>query len=199
VLPIFITIGHDYKALYVTPSVTINYSIKISQLDTTASPVNLTLSASSPIPGVTLAVSPKELTFVGTHELVTLGISVAPTVNSSILPVEIMASSADGATNATFDFSVNRSLIVVLPLGGLAPPTLHVTVGQTVTWLNFMGSTGGGDPVTANVALADGSAASLSLGLNDLWSHTFDKSGTYLYHVTFFDVPPTTSGVVIVE
>lgn len=199
VLPIFLTIGQEYKALFVTPSVTMNYSIKLSQLDTTASPVNLSLSASSRILGVTLAVSPKELTFAGTQELVTLGISLAPTVNSSVLPIEIIASSPDGVTNATFDFSLNKSFIVVLPLGGLAPPTLHVSVGQTVTWLNFMGSTGGGDPVFANVALADGSGASPTLGLNDLWSHTFDKPGTYSYKVTFFDGPPTASGTVIVE
>jgi plastocyanin len=174
-----------------------NYTIKISQLDATTSAVNLTLSAVSAVPGVALTVSPKELTFVGTQQLLTLGISLAPTVNSSTLPVEIIASSAGGATNATFDFSVNKSLVVVTPLGALAPSTLHVGVGQTVTWLNFMG-TQQGDPVVANVALVDGSAASPTMFLNDVWSHTFDKPGAYPYQVTLTGTP-TASGEVIVE
>ena len=197
VLPIFITIGQDYKALFVTPSVTMNYTIKISQLDTTASPVNLTLSAESAVPGVALTVSPNELTFVGTQELVTLGISLAPTLNSSTLPLEIIASTASANASSTFDFILNRNLIAVTPYAEVMPPTLHVSVGQTVTWLNLI-ATQAGDPVVANVALGDGSAASPTMYLNDLWSHTFDKPGTYPYQVTVTGTPPA-SGVVIVE
>lgn len=174
-----------------------NYSIKISQLDTTAMPVNLTLSATSAVPGVTVTMSPQEFTLVGSQELVTLGIALVPTVNSSILPVEIIASSADGRTNATFDFSLDKSLIVVLPTGLLAPSTLHVNMGQTVTWLNLMG-TQAGDPVVANVALADGSATSPTMFLNDVWSHVFDRPGTYDYRVSLTGTP-TALGVVIVE
>jgi len=173
-----------------------NYSIRISQLDTTANPINLILSASSPIPGVNVAISPKELAFVGNEELVTLGISLAPNVNSSVFPVEIIASSQGGAINSTYDFILDKSLIVVTPFGAVAPSTLYVSVGQTVTWLNLMW-TQAGDPVVANVALADGSAASPTMSLNDVWTHTFDKPGTYSYQVTLTGTP-TASGVVIV-
>jgi plastocyanin len=184
-----IGLGEDYSALFATPSVTMNYTIKISQLDTTASPVNLTLSAVSTVPGLTLIVSPNALTFVGTQELVVLGISVAPTVNSSTLPIKIIASTANGIASSTFDFTLNRDLVVVLPLGGVTPPTLHVSVGQEVTWLNLMGNQEG-DPVVANVALADGSAASPTMFLNDAWSHAFDKPGTYPYEVTLTGTRP---------
>jgi len=193
-----IAFGEAYQTLFATTIVTMNYSIKISQLETTANPINLTLSASSPIQGVSVTISPNELALTGSQGFVTLGISLASTVNSSTLPVEIIASSPGGATNATFDFIQDKGLVVVTPFGGLAPSTLHVEVGQTITWLNLMGKTGGGDPVFAKVALADGSAASPSLGLNDVWSHTFEQPGTYPYQVTFFDGPATTSGVVIV-
>lgn len=194
VLSAFIAIGQDYKALFVAPGVTMNYTIKISQLDTTA--VNLTLSASSPIPGITVSANPNDLTLAGTQELVTLGISVAPTVTSATIPVVVIASSGKAATNSTFDFVLNKSLIVVTPFGEVVPPTLHVSAGQTVTWLNLMG-TQEGDPVVANVALVDGSAASPTLSLNDLWTHTFDKPGTYSYQVALTGTP-TALGVVIV-
>lgn len=191
-----IGLGEVYGTLFVTPSVEMNYSIKISYLDTLANPVNLTLSAFTSTPGVTVTMSPSELAFVGTEELLTLGISLAPSVNASTMPVEIIASSAGGAINSTFNFFLDKSLIVVTPLGNLAPSTLHVTVGQTVTWLNLM-YTQEGDPVVANVALADGSAASPTMSLNDLWSHTFDQPGTYSYQVTLTGTP-TASGVVVV-
>lgn len=196
-LSALITIGQAYKALFVAPGVTMNYTIKISQLDTTASPVNLTMSASSPIPGVTVATNPKDFTLAGTQEFAILAISVAPVVNSSTIPVEVIASSANSATNSTFDFVLNKNLIVVTPYAEVVPPTLHVSAGQSVTWLNLMG-TQAGDPVVVNVALLDGSGASPSMFLNDLWSHTFDKPGTYQYQVTVTGTPPA-SGVVIVE
>jgi plastocyanin len=196
---VFIIIGfsQDYSSLFVTPSVTMNYTFTVSQLDTTASPVNVTLSSTSTIPGVTLTLSPKEFTFLGTQEAVDVGISVAPTVNSTTLPVEIIASTANGTASSTFDFILNRNLIVVTPYAEVVPPTLHVSVGQEVTWLNFIGNQAG-DPVVTNVALVDGSAASPTMQLNDVWSHTFDKAGTYPYKVTVTGTP-TASGVVIVE
>ena len=171
-----------------------NYTITISQFETTTS--HVTLSALPKVPGVTATVSPQEFTFFGTQEDVTLGISVAPAVNSSILPVEIIVSSVDGETNSTFDFVLDKALVVVLITGHLAPPTLNVSVGQTVTWLNLIGNQS--DPAVANVDLVDGSAASPTMGLNDVWSHTFDKPGTYPYQVTLTGYP-TASGVVIVE
>jgi len=174
-----------------------NYTAIISQLDTTASPIDVVLSTTSTVPGVTLTVSPKDFTFLGTQETVDVEISVAATVNSTTLPVKIIASTANGTASSTFDFILNRNLIVVTPYAEVLPPTLHVSVGQEVTWMNLIGNQLG-DPVVTNVALLDGSAASPTMHLNDVWSHTFDKPGTYPYQVTVTGTP-TASGVVIVE
>ena len=195
---VYIIIGFSevYSSLFATPSVTLNYTATVSLLDTPAGPVNVTLSTTSAVPGVTLTVSPKEFTFSGTQETVSVGISVAPTVNSTNLPVKIVASTANGNASSAFDFVLDTDLVVVLPFGGVTPPTLHVSVGQEVTWLNLMGNQAG-DPVVANVALVDGSAASPTMFLNDVWSHAFDKPGTYPYQVTLTGTP-TASGVVIV-
>jgi plastocyanin len=178
---IIMAFSQVYNSLFVTPSVTLNYTITISQFEATGS--HVTVSAASTVPGVTLTVSPNEFTFLRTQEAVDIGISVAPTVNSSILPVEITASTATGATSSTFDFTLNKALVVLLPSLGLTPSTLHASVGQTVTWLNLMASENQGDGL-ATVALVDGSVASPSIGVNDAWSHTFDKPGTYSYQVT---------------
>jgi len=115
--------------------------------------------------------------------------------DSTILPVEIIASSANGAINSTFDFKLNKALVIILPKVGLAPPTLNVSAGQTVTWLNLADNTD--ENGYANVLLGDGSAPSPTLGLNDVWSHTFDKPGSYPYQVTI-TLYPIRSGVVIV-
>jgi plastocyanin len=106
-----------------------------------------------------------------------------------------MASSANGATSSTFDFQLNKALVIILFKAALMPPTLHVIAGQTVTWLNLADNTD--ENGYANVLLGNGSAPSPTFGLNDVWSHTFDKPGTYPYEVTV-TLYPNHYGVVIV-
>jgi plastocyanin len=186
-------LGEAYSSLFATPNVTLNYSIVISEYEPTGS--HVTLSAKSTIPGVALTLNPEEFTFLGTQEPVGLGISVAPTVNSSILPVEIIASTANSSTNSTFDFRLNKALAVILINGSLTPTTLHVSVGQAVTWLNIADNSD--ENGWANVVFSESSAPSPTMYLNDVWSHTFDKSGTYHYQVIVAGYP-TTSGIVVV-
>ena len=172
-----------------------NYTLVISQLYTTAS--HITLSAVSKTPGVTLDVNPSEFTFLGAQEGVILGITVAPTVNASFLPVEITATAANGRTNASFNFTLDKSLIVIPTLQALKPSTLHVSVGQTVTWLDLVELDDDGNGYT-NVTLMDGSVRSPTMVPNDVWSYTFDKPGTYSYLVAVlgrWDV----GGVVVVS
>jgi plastocyanin len=187
-----IRLGAAYT-LFATPNLMLNYSIIISKFEPT--PSNVTLSAASPIPGVTLRVNPKTFIFQGTQVAVFIGISVAPTVNSSILPVEITVSTVQGAATSTFDFALNRALVVILPSGVLTPPTLQVKAGETVTWLNIADNSDANGQ--ANVYLPDGSPPSPTLGLNDVWSHTFSKPGTYPYHIIVSQYP-NTSGVIVV-
>lgn len=177
----FIGFSQVYPALYAMPGLILNYSITISQFEPTASSV--TVSAVPTVPGVTVTVKPSHFTFFGDQEAIVLGVSIAPTVNATILPVKITASTANGAVSETFDFRLNKALVVVLPDAGLTPRILHVGVGQGVTWLDLLdpGDEGNGQ---ANVLLADGTPPSTTLGLYDVWSHTFTKTGTYPYQVT---------------
>jgi plastocyanin len=192
-LPMVMRLGAAYKSLFATPNLMLNYSIVISRYEPTAT--NVTLSAASTISGVTLRVNPKEFVFQGTQVEVYIGISVALAVNSSILPVEVTASTVDGATSSTFDFALNRALVVILPSGVLTPPTLQVKAGETVTWLNIADNSDANG--LANVYLPDGSPPSPTMGLNDVWSRTFSKPGAYAYHITLTQYP-NTSGVIVV-
>jgi plastocyanin len=188
-------LGQSNPMLVATPSVTMNYTVVINQLDTSAGTSRVTLSATSRVPGVTPTVSPRELTLLGPQGAVLLGITVAPNVNSSTLSVEIMASTASGSTSLTLDFKLNKALIV-LPNVVLKPPTLHVKVGQTVTWLDLVQIDDDGLGF-ANITLGDRSAASPTLVQFDTWSHKFDKPGTYPYDVVVYQIP--LAGVVVVE
>jgi hypothetical protein len=190
----FIGFSQPYTAFYVTPTVPMNYSITISQFDTTGR--NVTVSVTSTVSGVSVTATPNKFTFIGDKEAVGLTISVAQTVNSTILPVEIVARTATGATNQSFDFRLNKALIVVLPDAGLTPRTLHVAVGQGVVWLNLLdpGDEGNGQ---ANVLLSDGTPASPTLELNDLWSHAFTIPGTYTYQVTLNGYTTQNGDVVV--
>jgi hypothetical protein len=171
-----------------------NYTLVINQLNTSSTANQVALSATSTVPGVTLSISPNQFTFLGTQEAVLFEISVAPTVNSSILPVEITARTANGATSSTFDFRLDKALVVVTGTG-LAPPTLHANVGQAVNWLDLVEVDDDGNGYV-NIMLKDGSAASPTMGLYDVWSHKFDKPGTYAYELTVYS--HTLSGVVVV-
>jgi hypothetical protein len=186
--------GQSNPALVSTPSITMNYTLVINQLNTSSTANQVALSATSTVPGVTLSISPNQFTFLGTQEAVLFEISVAPTVNSSILPVEITARTANGATSSTFDFRLDKALVVVTGVG-LTPPTLHANAGQAVNWLDLVEVDDDGNGYV-NIMLKDGSAASPTMGLYDAWSHKFDRPGTYTYQVTVYS--HTLSGVVVV-
>src|SRR4029077_15193635 len=98
--------------------------------------------------------------------------SVAPKVNSSLLPVDITARTANGTTNSTFDFKLDKALVVVSESTRLVPSTLHVAPGQAVTWLDLVEVDDDGNGYV-NITLADGSAPPPTMGQNDEWSHTF--------------------------
>ncbi len=193
---IYVGFSQTYSSLFATPSATLNYTITLSQPGTTGG--HVILSAVSIVPGVTLSLNPNEFTFLGAQEAVVLGISVAPTVNASILPVEITASTAKGASNSSLDFRLNKALVVMSEANtGLTPLTLNVSVGQTVTWLDLVVLNDDGDGYV-NVMFTDGSAASPLMAQNDVWAHVFDKPGTYTYQVVALGYW-SSSGTVVVS
>jgi hypothetical protein len=90
----------DFSELPVTPSATMNYTITISQIDTTVN--HVALSAVSAVPGVTAVFVPKEFTFLGAYQAVSLEISVDPAVSSPNLPIKLIATTPKGLTNSSF-------------------------------------------------------------------------------------------------
>jgi hypothetical protein len=171
-----------YTEEFVSPNVKMNYTVKITQIDNNAS--HVVLSAASSVPGVTAVLTPKEFTFLGNEQVVNLQITVAPTVNSLAVPIEIIGTTPSGVSNSTFTFSLEKGLIVVSPgaNGIVKPTTLHVGVGEKIKWLDLIeiDDDGGG---YVNIMLADGSAASPTMTMYDLWTYTLDKPGTYTYQV----------------
>lgn len=174
------TYSQDYPSLIATPSATLNYTIGIHKFDPAVG--NVTLTAASRVPGVKVALNPKEFTFYGAHEAITLAITVDQSVNSSNLPVDIIATTAVGSANFALTFTLEKGVVVVQTLvnGLLIPPTIHVSEGQTVTWLDLIAvDDDGNGPV--NIMFEDGSAASPTLVQFDSWKHVFSQPGTYSY------------------
>jgi plastocyanin len=189
----FLILG-DFPELPATSVATLTYTITISQNDKTVS--HVALSAVSTVPGVTAVIDPKEFTFLGAFEAVSLKISVDPAVSTPTLPIELIAITPQGVTNSSFSFTLEKEIIVIEADGSVRPMTMHASVGQSVKWLNLIpvDDDGGG---YVDIKLADGSAASPTMVQNDIWSHTFDRPGTYTYHVTSRNFPSLESSETV--
>jgi plastocyanin len=74
------------------------------------------------------------------------------------------------------------------------PDELHVPVGATVVWIQH-------DDIVHTVTADDGSFNSGMLGLGDVFTHTFDQAGEYVYHCEIHGEPGGVgmSGVIIVS
>lgn len=174
-----------------------NYTITITPIDNRVSG-DVALSAASPVSGVSILLEPKGFTFQGAAEAIQVAISVAPSVTSPTVPVNILATTNLGIANQTFTFSVERERIVVYPGSTefAKPSVLHVSTGQRVTWFDSVDIDDDGNGYV-NVVLSDGSAASPTMARYDLWSHTFDKPGTYTYYVTVLGGGSSSGSIVV--
>jgi plastocyanin len=183
--------------LFLTPSVTMNYTITISPLDMKVIG-DVALSAVSPVSGVSVLLSPKGFAFQGAAEAIELEISVAPSVTSPTVPVNIFANTNLGIANQTFAFSLEKERIVVYPGSTefAKPSVLHASAGQRVTWFDSVDIDDDGNGYV-NIVLSDGSSASSTMTKYDLWSHTFDKPGTYTYYVTVLGAGSSSGSIVV--
>lgn len=92
--------------------------------------------------------------------------------------VTIEASGPKGVANQTFDFHVQRNLVLIS--GASTFSNLTVKVGDTVTWVGLDGPVGGDSfhqLVFLNMTLV-----SDPLPPNASWSYTFTQPGTYRYY-----------------
>jgi plastocyanin len=73
----------------------------------------------------------------------------------------------------------------------LRPAEVSVQKGETVTFINRVDMPGG-----HSVVAEDGSFTSPQLDKNQSWSHSFDKAGTFAYHI---QEHPGAKGVIEVK
>jgi plastocyanin len=187
--------GVTYPNLFLTPSVTMNYSIIVTQLDPTVK--NATLSAVSQVPGVSATFAPNKITFLGTQETVILSASVDAGVIAGSVPVSFIANTSKGVENFPFTFTVEKALVVI---GGsvkvMIPSTLNVKVGQPVKFLdlNEIDDDGNG---YVNVTIENGLAKSPTLSGNGLWTYSFSQPGTYSFQVSVLGRPGATGKIIV--
>ena len=191
-----LSFGQYYNDLIITPSATMNYTITIKPIDKEVS--HVALSAVPTVPGVTAVLNPKEFTFLGSQEGVGLQISVDPNVSSPIVSIDIIGTTAKGVDNQTFAFSLEKEMVVVVQgtTNFAKPTTLHVNTGQTVKWFDTFDIDDDGNGYVT-IVLTDGSAASPTLTRYDLWSHRFEKPGTYTYQVNVLGIGGSSGTVVV--
>jgi len=116
---------------------------------------------------------------------------------AAVVAVAAIAVSAGLAWSGRNQVHAGELVEVTISRAGFGPSTIHIQKGQSVTWVN-------GDTATHEV-VADTKTAnndpdafdSRPLGLNDSYTVTFDKAGTY----TYYDAanPYTNKGQVTVE
>jgi plastocyanin len=97
------------------------------------------------------------------------------------------SSNESAATNAN---PAGGEAAVTIAGFALAPPTLEVAVGTTVTWINQ-------DDAPHTVTADDGSFDSGRLDQGQSFSHTFDEAGAFVYHCDFH--PDMTATIVVGE
>lgn len=112
-----------------------------------------------------------------------------------VLTFWLTRSDADSeSTHSLQDSSVTESVQIALDDQSIAPATVTVEKGQTVTWLN-RGSTP--RQITADTNQLPGLDSVRPLAQDESFSYTFEKEGTFSYYDA--QNPAEYNGTVIVQ
>lgn len=106
-----------------------------------------------------------------------------------------------GAGNPSFDPQFKRDMFLDQ---WYLPTKLTVSTNDTVTWTNLdqekhsvtSGQSSGREGVTGKSGTPDGLFDSGLFGMNEKWSHVFEKPGTFEY---FCSIHPWMYGIIVVE
>jgi plastocyanin len=142
---------------------------------------NYSLSAAVP-PGFSFAVAPPvAITGAGPHPG-GLQLRSSSEMSPGTYQVTIKATGARGVANQTFDFYVQRNLVVLK--GGNVPVFLSITVkaGETVTWVSMDGPMSDDSNPWHTVIFLKSNLTSGGLQQYETWSHTFTQPGIYRYY-----------------
>jgi hypothetical protein len=97
--------------------------------------------------------------------------------------VTIQATGSKGVANQTFDFHVQRNLVMLKARGGLPVfLSLTVKVGDPVTWLSLDGPMSDDQNPWHTIIFLNGNLTSGSLQQYESWSHAFTQPGIYKYY-----------------
>ncbi len=110
-------------------------------------------------------------------------VSSSSGMNPGTYQVTIKAAGSKGVANQTFDFHVQRNLVMLK--GGGGPPvflSLTVKVGDPVTWLSLDGPMSDDQNPWHTIIFLNTNLTSGSLEQYESWSHTFTQPGIYKYY-----------------
>jgi hypothetical protein len=101
--------------------------------------------------------------------------------------VRIMATGPKGVANQTFDFHVQRNLVLLSAMPSSSTSffsNLTVKAGDSVTWVSWDGPVGDDNPDVDfhHVIFSTGNLTSGLLDQYQAWSHTFMQPGVYRYY-----------------
>jgi len=144
---------------------------------------NYSLSAAAPS-GLSLdfGPAPVALSAAGPH-----GEGVRISSSRQMVPgtyqVTIRAMGSKGVANQTFDFHVQRNLILLQQVDGKTH-FLNITVkaGDSVTWLSMDGPMSDDYNPFHTLVFLNGGLDSGQLRQYETWSHTFTQPGVYRYY-----------------
>ena len=143
---------------------------------------NYSLSAAAP-QGLSFAsgLAPVVITGAGPHAG-ELRVISSRDLTPGTYQVTIKATGSRGVANQTFDFHVQRNLILLK--GGTVPIFLNLTVkaGDTVTWVSMDGPMSDDQNPWHTVVFLNLNLTSGGLRQYEGWSHTFTQQGFYRYY-----------------
>jgi plastocyanin len=109
--------------------------------------------------------------------------------------VTVLATGPKGASNTTFDFHVQRNLILLHSSGKPVFVNLTVKAGDSVTWVSLDPPMSDEDNAYQQVIFLNMTLTSGSMLQYSSWSHTFSQPGNYRYY-DYED--PTITGEIVV-
>lgn len=111
-----------------------------------------------------------------------LAISSSNDMSPGTYQVTIEATGPKGVANQTFDFHVQRNLVVLKASGNTVFLNLTVKAGDPVTWISMDGPMSDDNNPFHTLVFLNGSLDSGQLRQYESWSHTFTQPGVYRYY-----------------
>jgi plastocyanin len=186
-----IVLGLQASKPLVSSNVVANYTLNLTVLAGTGSPLAIIATASG---GVTVQASPAQIQAGSESNQVTISFKVPGSVAAGTYQFNITVSSSGQTTTQKFNFEVVKYLVVTVGTSYL-PAKMTVSVGSTVYWVRLNGGIDQYDNGDHNVVFNSIGASSPTLAQYQSWSYVFSQAGTFSYYCTFH---PAMTGEIIV-